>query len=154
MDADFSHKPEDLPRLLRACVQGNADVAIGSRYVSGGKVVNWPFDRLMLSYGASLYVRVITWMPVKDPTAGFICYKREVLESINLERIKFVGYAFQIEMKYAAMTLGFRIQEVPITFADREQGSSKMHKSIITEAILGVLQMRWYSFFNSYRKKI
>lgn len=153
MDADFSHKPEDLPRLLRACVQGNADVAIGSRYVSGGKVVNWPFDRLMLSYGASLYVRVITWMPVKDPTAGFICYKREVLESINLERIKFVGYAFQIEMKYAAMTLGFRIQEVPITFADREQGSSKMHKSIITEAILGVLQMRWYSFFNSYRKK-
>lgn len=150
MDADFSHKPEDLPRLLRACKQGNADVAIGSRYVSGGKVVNWPFDRLMLSYGASLYVRIITWMSVKDPTAGFICYRREVLEAIDLDKIKFVGYAFQIEMKYAASTLGFRIQEVPITFADREQGTSKMHKSIITEAILGVLQMRWFSLFNSY----
>lgn len=150
MDADFSHKPEDLPRLLKACKQGNADVAIGSRYVSGGKVVNWPFDRLMLSYGASLYVRIITWMSVKDPTAGFICYRREVLEAIDLDKIKFVGYAFQIEMKYAASTLGFRIQEVPITFADREQGTSKMHKSIITEAILGVLQMRWFSLFNSY----
>lgn len=150
MDADFSHNPTDLPRLLKACKLGNADVAIGSRYVSGGKVVNWPFDRLMLSYGASLYVRIITWMPVKDPTAGFICYRREVLEAIDLDKIKFVGYAFQIEMKYAASTLGFRLQEVPITFADREQGTSKMHKSIITEAILGVLQMRWFSLFNSY----
>jgi len=150
MDADFSHNPEDLSRLLKACRTGNADVAIGSRYVSGGKVVNWPFDRLLLSYGASVYVRMITWMSVKDPTAGFICYRRHVLETIDLDKIKFVGYAFQIEMKYAASTLGFRLQEVPITFADRELGSSKMHKSIITEAILGVIQMRWFSLFNSY----
>jgi dolichol-phosphate mannosyltransferase len=151
MDADFSHNPKDLNRLLKACKNGQMDVGIGSRYVTGGRVVNWPFDRLMLSYAASLYVRIITWMPIKDPTAGFICYRREVLESIDLDKIKFVGYAFQIEMKYAANSLGFRLQEVPITFADREQGTSKMHKNIIAEAILGVLQMRWYSLFNSYR---
>lgn len=151
MDADFSHNPNDLPRLLKACKSGNADVAVGSRYTRGGRVVNWPFDRLLLSYGASLYVRIITWMPVKDPTAGFVCYRREVLEAIDLDKIKFVGYAFQIEMKYASQMLGFRLHEVPITFSDREKGSSKMHKSIITEAVLGVLQMRWYSFFNSYQ---
>ena len=151
MDADFSHDPNDLPRLLKACQSGLADVAIGSRYTSGGKVTDWPMDRRILSYGASLYVRLITWMPVKDPTAGFICYRREVLQQIEFEKIKFVGYAFQIEMKFAAHCLGFRLVEVPITFTDRVKGSSKMHKNIITEAILGVMQMKWYSFFNSYR---
>lgn len=149
MDADFSHNPRDLVRLRAACLQG-ADVSVGSRYVKGGRLDNWPFLRIFLSFGASLYVRFITWMPVKDPTAGFVCYRREVLETIDLDKITFVGYAFQIEMKYAAWQLGFRLVEVPITFTDRVEGTSKMSKNIIQEAVLGVLQMRWRSFFHSY----
>lgn len=152
MDADFSHNPNDLARLLAACEEDGGDLAVGSRYVKGGKLENWPFDRIFLSYGASLYVRLITWMPVKDPTAGFICYSRKVLESINLDKISFVGYAFQIEMKFAAYTLGFKIKEVPITFTDRIEGTSKMSKGIVKEAILGVIQMRWQSFFSSYKQ--
>ena len=150
MDADFSHDPNDLPRLLAKCRDEGADVAVGSRYVRGGKVVNWPADRIILSYGASLYTRIILWMPVADPTAGFICYKRQVLQTIQLDKIHFVGYAFQIEMKFAAYTLGFRIGEVPITFKDREKGQSKMSLRIIREAILGVLKMRWRVFFEKY----
>ncbi len=151
MDADFSHNPKDLVRLRAACVNEGADVAVGSRYTRGGKVANWPFDRIALSYGASLYVRTITWMPVKDPTAGFICYSRPVLEKIDLDKIRFIGYAFQIEMKFAAYSLGFKIKEVPITFVDRVEGTSKMSSGIVKEAIMGVLQMKWNSFFNSYK---
>lgn len=151
MDADFSHNPADLERLYEACAHGGADVAVGSRYTRGGKVKNWPWERIFLSYGASLYVRFITWMPVKDPTAGFKCYRRKVLETIDLDKIHFVGYAFQIEMKFAAYTLGFKIAEVPITFVDRVEGVSKMSGKIVKEAILGVLQMRWNNFFHSYR---
>ncbi len=154
MDADFSHNPKDLVRLRAACSGNGADVAVGSRYTRGGKVENWPFDRIALSYGASLYVRMITWMSVKDPTAGFICYRRKVLETIDLDKIRFIGYAFQIEMKFAAHTLGFKIKEVPITFKDREEGVSKMSSGIIKEAVLGVIQMKWHSFFNSYRTKL
>lgn len=154
MDADFSHNPADLSRLRNACIQQNADVAVGSRYVKGGKLANWPLDRILLSYGASLYVRLITLMPVKDPTAGFVCYRREVLETIDLDKIRFVGYAFQIEMKYAARLLGFKIVEIPITFTDRLEGSSKMSKSIVREAIWGVLQMRLRSFFTSYKVEL
>jgi len=150
MDADFSHSPVDLVRLYAACAEGGADVAIGSRYVRGGKLENWPFGRILLSFGASLYVRFITWMPVRDPTAGFICYHRRVLSSIDLDKIRFVGYAFQIEMKFASFQLGFQLREVPITFADRIEGSSKMSKGIVKEAIAGVLQMRLRSFFSSY----
>ncbi|HMQ50401.1 MAG TPA: polyprenol monophosphomannose synthase [Saprospiraceae bacterium] len=150
MDADFSHDPKDLVRLREACAEGKADLSIGSRYVKGGKLANWPFDRILLSYGASLYVRLITWMPVKDPTAGFICYKREVLEMIDLDKIHFVGYAFQIEMKFAAYRLGFKLKEIPITFTDRIEGVSKMSKGIVQEAIKGVIQMRFRSFFFSY----
>lgn len=151
MDADFSHNPSDLLRLLSPCEDDSADMSVGSRYVKGGKLENWPFDRIFLSYGASLYVRFITWMPVKDPTAGFICYSRKVLETIDLDKIKFVGYAFQIEMKYAAYSLGFKIKEVPITFTDRIEGVSKMSKNIVREAIIGVLQMRINNFFQNYR---
>lgn len=154
MDADFSHPPKDLIRLRDACLRQNADVAVGSRYVRGGKLENWPADRIMLSYGASLYVRFITWMPVKDPTAGFVCYRRRVLETMDLDKIRFVGYAFQIEMKYAARLLGFKIVEVPITFTDRVEGISKMSKGIVQEAIWGVLQMRWHSFFTSYALEV
>ncbi len=152
MDADFSHPPKDLERLHEACTTGGADVAVGSRYTKGGKVVNWPFDRIFLSYGASWYVRLITWMQVKDPTAGFVCYHRRVLETLDLDKIRFVGYAFQIEMKFASRSLGFKIKEVPITFTDRVEGVSKMNTSIISEAIFGVLQMKWQSFFNSYAR--
>lgn len=154
IDADFSHNPNDLPRLYNACKSEGGDVAIGSRYVNKGGVVNWPWDRIALSKGASLYTRMITWMPVKDPTAGFVCYKKEVLEAINLDAISFVGYAFQIEMKFAAWKLGFKIIEVPIIFQDRTQGTSKMNKGIVKEGILGVLKLRWNSFFKSYRKKL
>jgi dolichol-phosphate mannosyltransferase len=154
MDADFSHNPKDLVRLREACVAKGADAAVGSRYTRGGKVQNWPFDRIALSYGASLYVRMITWMPVKDPTAGFICYRRQVLETIDLDKIRFIGYAFQIEMKFAAYSLGFKIKEVPITFKDREEGVSKMSSNIIKEAVSGVLQMKWNSFFNSYQANL
>ncbi len=150
MDADFSHNPKDLIRLAKVLHSKEADVSVGSRYVKGGAVKNWPFDRLALSYGASLYVRTITWMPVKDPTAGFVGYSAKVLEAIDLEKIRFVGYAFQIEMKFAAKTLGFKIKEVPITFIDRELGTSKMNSSIISEAVIGVLQMKLKSFSNSY----
>lgn len=153
MDADFSHNPADLERLYQACKQG-AGVAVGSRYVNGGAVANWPANRIILSKGASLYTRIITWMPVKDPTAGFVCYKKEVLEAINLDEIGFVGYAFQIEMKFAAWKLGFKIAEVPITFIDRELGASKMNKGIVKEGILGVLKLRWQSMFKNYRKKV
>lgn len=150
MDADFSHDPNDLLRLLAKCRDEGADVAVGSRYCSGGKVVNWPLDRIILSYGASLYTRLALWMPVADPTAGFICYRHQVLEAIDLDKIRFIGYAFQIEMKFAAYMLGFRVREVPITFKDREKGVSKMSLKIIREAMLGVLQMRWRAFFTSY----
>ncbi len=153
MDADFSHNPNDLGKLYLACNQG-ADVAIGSRYVKDGAVANWPANRIILSKGASLYTRMITWMPVKDPTAGFVCYKKEVLEAINLDQIEFVGYAFQIEMKFAAWKLGFKIKEVPITFIDREFGSSKMNKGIIKEGVLGVLKLRLHSLFKNYQKKV
>lgn len=143
MDADFSHDPNDLPRLLAKCRDEGADVAVGSRYCKGGKLVNWPADRIFLSRGASLYTAMILWMPVADPTAGFICYKRRVLEALDLENMRFIGYAFQIEMKYAAYRKGFSVKEVPITFKDREKGQSKMSTKIIREAMLGVLQMRW-----------
>ncbi len=154
MDADFSHNPNDLPRLYNACKNEGADLAVGSRYVKNGAVVNWPRNRIALSKGASLYTRMITWIPVKDPTAGFICYKKEVLETINLDRIRFVGYAFQIEMKFASWKLGFKIKEVPIIFQDRTQGVSKMNKSIVKEGILGVLKLRWNSLFKNYRKRV
>lgn len=153
MDADFSHNPADLIRLYQACKDG-AGVAVGSRYVKGGAVENWPTDRILLSKGASVYTRLITWMPVKDPTAGFVCYRREVLDSINLSGIEFSGYAFQIEMKFAAWKLGFKIVEVPITFKDRKLGDSKMNKGIVKEGILGVLQLRWHSLFKNYRNKV
>jgi dolichol-phosphate mannosyltransferase len=152
MDADFSHNPKDLPRLVKACENDIYDLSIGSRYVRGGGVRNWGFERKFLSYGASLYVRFLTFMNIKDPTAGFVCYKREVLETIDLNKIKFIGYAFQIEMKFAAWTCGFRLKEVPIVFIDRVEGISKMNSSIIGEAIFGVLKMKWNSFFTDYRK--
>ena len=154
MDADFSHNPNDLPRLYDACKNGGADVAIGSRYVKGGGVVNWPSDRKALSKGGSLYTRMITWMPIKDPTAGFMCYKKEVLETINLDQIVFVGYAFQIEMKFAAWKLGFKIKEVPIIFRDRTYGTSKMNKGIVKEGIAGVLYLRWQSWFKDYSNRL
>ena len=142
MDADFSHNPKDLQRLYDSCKIQNADVAVGSRYIKGVNVVNWPLARVLLSYGASLYVRVITGMKVLDPTAGFVCYKRKVLESIDLGAIKFIGYAFQIEMKYTAYKKNFNIKEIPIIFTDRRYGVSKLNKGIISEAILGVIKMR------------
>ena len=143
MDADFSHNPEDLIRLFKACNEEGADMSVGSRYTKGGKVENWPMNRVFISYGASVYVRLITWMHVKDCTAGFVCYKRKVLESISLNEIRFIGYAFQIEMKYRAWKAGFKIKEVPITFIDRKEGHSKMSKGIIKEAILGVWKMKF-----------
>jgi dolichol-phosphate mannosyltransferase len=153
MDADFSHNPADLIRLYDACKTGGADLAIGSRYVRGGGVKNWRADRIALSKGASLYTRLITWMPIADPTAGFMCYRREVLEAINLDEIHFIGYAFQIEMKYTAWRLGFKLKEVPIQFEDRKFGESKMSKGIIKEGVLGVLQLRWNSLSKNYRRR-
>jgi dolichol-phosphate mannosyltransferase len=153
MDADFSHNPIDLLRLYNACENG-ADVAVGSRYVSGGTVENWPANRIALSKGASLYTRIITFMPIKDPTAGFVCYKAAVLNTINLDAISFVGYAFQIEMKFAAWKLGFKIKEVPITFIDRQLGASKMNKGIIKEGIFGVIKLKWQSISKNYRKRV
>ena len=147
MDADFSHNPLDLEKLLAACENG-ADVAIGSRYSNGVNVVNWPLSRVLLSYFASVYVRMITGMKIADATAGFKCYKRIVLEKINLDRIKFVGYAFQIEMKYRAFVLQFVIQEVPIIFTDRTKGQSKMSGGIIREAVVGVIMLRLRKIFN------
>lgn len=154
MDADFSHNPSDLERLYNACKYDGADLAIGSRYVPGGKTENWPLDRQLYSKGGAFYTKMITWMPVNDPTAGFVCYKRNVLESINFDMIQFVGYAFQIEMKFAAWKLGFTIKEVPITFVDRKIGVSKMSKGIIKEGVLGVLSIQWQSLFKNYRKKV
>jgi dolichol-phosphate mannosyltransferase len=154
MDADFSHDPKDLSRLYNACKNEGADLSVGSRYINGGGVVNWPRNRIALSKGASLYTRMITWLPVKDPTAGFMCYKKEVLETINLDEVHFIGYAFQIEMKFAAWKLGFTLKEVPIIFKDRTFGISKMNKGIIKEGVLGVLKLRWYSLFNDYRIRV
>ena len=148
MDADFSHNPDDLEKLYDSCHYGRADVAIGSRYITGVNVVNWPLSRVLLSYFASVYVRIITGMKIQDTTAGFMCYKREVLEGINLEKIKFIGYAFQIEMKYRAFSKKFNIIEVPIIFTDRAKGQSKMSGSIIKEAVFGVISLRIKNFFN------
>ena len=153
MDADFSHNPEDLERLYNACKVDKADVSIGSRYVKGVNVVNWPMKRVLLSYFASKYVRLVTSLPINDSTAGFVCYSREVLETINLDKIKFVGYAFQIEMKFKSWKFGFDIKEVPVIFTDRTEGESKMSKSILTEAILGIIRMKFLSFFQSYKRK-
>jgi len=149
MDADFSHNPEDLLRLRRACVEG-ADVAVGSRYIKGVNVVNWPMSRVLMSYFASVYVRFITGVKIQDFTAGFMCYKRNVLETIELNKIKFVGYAFQIEMKYTAVRHGFDVKETAIIFTDRTAGTSKMSKGIFKEAFLGVLQMRINAMFRKY----
>ncbi|MDA9283937.1 polyprenol monophosphomannose synthase [Flavobacteriaceae bacterium] len=147
MDADFSHNPNDLLRLYSACENENCDMAIGSRYVTGVNVVNWPMNRVLLSWGASRYVRWITGMKIDDTTAGFICYRRHVLEAINLDAIKFVGYAFQIEMKFKTYLSKFKIKEVPVIFTDRTKGTSKMSKGIISEAIFGVLAMKLKSIF-------
>ena len=153
MDADFSHNPNDLIRLREACMDGNADLSIGSRYITGVNVVNWPMGRVMMSYFASMYVRIITGMTIRDTTAGFKCYSRKVLEALNFDKIKFTGYAFQIEMKFAAWKLGFKIVEVPIIFTDRSEGQSKMSGGIFKEAIFGVLSIKIKSWFSNYRKK-
>ena len=148
MDADFSHNPEDLIKLKNACIDG-ADLSIGSRYIKGVNVVNWPLNRVLMSYFASVYVKMITGMIIHDATAGFMCYRRKVLETINLDKIKFIGYAFQIEMKYRAFAKNFRIVEVPIIFTDRTKGESKMSNAIIKEAVFGVISLRMRKFFNT-----
>jgi len=153
MDADFSHNPEDLLKLYVACAHEGADVAIGSRYIRGVNVVNWPMSRVLMSYFASTYVRFITGIHVMDTTAGFKCYRRTVLETINLKAIKFVGYAFQIEMKFLAWKFGFNLVEVPIIFTDRTKGVSKMSSNIITEAFLGVIQLKISSWFRTFHRK-
>ena len=153
MDADFSHNPDDLLKLHKACTEEGADVAIGSRYISGVNVVNWPMGRVLMSYFASIYVKVITGMKIADTTAGFVCYHRNVLETMELDRIKFKGYAFQIEMKYTAHKCGFTIKEVPIIFINRVLGVSKMNSGIFGEAVFGVIQMRVRSFFRKYPQK-
>lgn len=150
MDCDFSHNPEDLIRLRQACANNGADMAIGSRYIRGANVVNWPLGRIVMSYYASVYVRIITGIRIKDTTAGFICYRRKVLETIPLDEIRFIGYAFQIEMKFTALKCGFKIIEVPIVFTDRVEGTSKMSKGIFKEAIFGVIHLKWKSFFRKY----
>ncbi len=150
MDADFSHNPKDLIKLYNACHIDGADMSIGSRYIKGVNVVNWPLSRVILSYFASIYVRVITGMKIKDTTAGFICYKRPVLESMELDRIKFIGYAFQIEMKFRAFINKFRIVEVPVIFTDRTRGESKLSKGIISEAVFGVIKMKFNSIFKKH----
>jgi dolichol-phosphate mannosyltransferase len=152
MDADFSHDPKDLPRLYEKCAVEGYDVAIGSRYVSGVNVVNWPMGRVLMSYFASKYVRLITGLPIHDTTAGFKCYRRQVLETIGLDQIRFKGYAFQIEMKFTAYQCGFKIAEVPVIFVNREKGVSKMNSSIFGEAVFGVLQLKWHSWFHKYPK--
>ncbi|MBR5169119.1 MAG: polyprenol monophosphomannose synthase [Muribaculaceae bacterium] len=151
MDADFSHPVAKLTELQAACATGDADVSVGSRYVSGVNVVNWPMGRMLMSYYASAYVRLITGMTVRDATAGFVCYRREVLQSINLDAIEFKGYAFQIEMKFTAHRMGFTIKEVPIVFVNRVLGTSKMNSSIFFEALWGVIKLRWDSIFNKQR---
>ena len=152
MDADFSHSPADLPRLYAACADEGYDLAIGSRYVSGVNVINWPMSRVLMSYYASRYVQFITGIPVRDTTAGFKCYRRSVLETINLDSIRFKGYAFQIEMKHTTWKCGFRIKEVPVIFINRELGTSKMNSSIFGEAVFGVLRLRWDGWFKKYPK--
>jgi len=152
MDCDFSHNPEDLIQLYNACVIDGADVAIGSRYKSGVNVVNWPMGRVLMSYYASAYVRFITGMEIRDTTSGFKCYTRKVLETIELDKIKFKGYAFQIEMKFTAFKLGFNIIEVPIIFTDRQEGTSKMSGGIFKEAVFGVIQMKIKSWFRKYKR--
>lgn len=153
MDADFSHAPSDLPRLYEKCAHEGYDVAIGSRYISGVNVVNWPMGRVLMSYFASKYVRLVTGIPICDTTAGFKCYRREVLETINLDKIRFKGYAFQIEMKFTAYKCGFKIVEVPVIFINRELGTSKMDTSIFGEAFLGVIQLRLFGLFHKYPQK-
>ncbi len=153
MDCDFSHNPDDLLKLYNACAKNGADVSIGSRYITGLNVVNWPLGRVLMSYFASVYVRLITGMKIQDTTAGFKCYKREVLETIPLDKIKFFGYAFQIEMKFTAWKFGFNLVEVAIIFTDRTLGESKMSSGIFKEALFGVIEMKWKSFFRSYDRK-
>ena len=152
MDADFSHNPNDLPRLYKACAEEGADVAIGSRYVSGVNVVNWPIGRVLMSYFASIYVKIVTGMPIHDTTAGFVCYKRQVLEAIPLDLVRFKGYAFQIEMKYTAYKMGFSLKEVSVIFVNRVLGTSKMNTSIFSEAFFGVLQLRVDSWKGKFKK--
>ena len=153
MDADFSHNPNDLPRLYNACANEGADVAIGSRYISGVNVVNWPMGRVLMSYFASKYVRFITGLPIQDTTAGFKCYRRQVLETIGLDSIRFKGYAFQIEMKFTAYKCGFKVKEVPVVFVNRELGTSKMNSSIFGEAIFGVIKLKVNSWFRKFPQK-
>ena len=150
MDADFSHNPQDLMALYQACAERGADVAVGSRYITGVNVVNWPMGRVLMSYGASVYVRMVTGMPVRDTTAGFVCYRRRVLETMNLDKIKFKGYAFQIEMKFTAFKYGFKIEEVPIIFVNRVLGVSKMNSGIFGEAVFGVIRLKIGSMFKKY----
>lgn len=150
MDADFSHNPNDLPKLYKACKEEGADLSIGSRYISGVNVVNWPMGRVLMSYYASAYVRIVTGMSVRDTTAGFVCYKRRVLDTLDLDKIEFKGYAFQIEMKFKAYKHGFKIKEVPIIFVNRELGTSKMNSSIFGEAVFGVIKLRLRSMFTNY----
>lgn len=150
MDADFSHNPNDLLALYKACAEEGADMSIGSRYVTGVNVVNWPMGRVLMSYYASAYVRIVTGMPVRDTTAGFVCYSRRVLQALPLDNIRFKGYAFQIEMKFTAYKYGFKIKEVPIIFVNRVLGTSKMNSSIFGEAVFGVIKLKWSSLFKKY----
>ncbi len=153
MDADFSHAPSDLPLLLRACKEEGYDMAIGSRYITGVNVVNWPMSRVLMSYFASKYVRMVTGLNIRDTTAGFVCYRRQVLETIHLDEIRFKGYAFQIEMKFTAYKCGFRIKEVPVIFINRELGVSKMSGGIFNEAFFGVMRLRWDGWFKKYPQR-
>lgn len=153
MDADFSHNPDDLPLLWKTCAEEGADVAVGSRYVNGVNVVNWPLPRVLMSYFASVYVRLVTGMSVRDATAGFVCYRSEVLYTMELDKIHFKGYAFQIEMKYTSRLCGFKIKEVPIIFVNRRLGTSKMNSSIFGEAFFGVLQLKWWGLTRKYPQK-
>jgi len=154
MDADFSHDPADLNRLYEACYINGADLSVGSRYLPGGEIENWPVSRKIISKGGAMYSKFFTWMPVNDPTAGFVCYSKNVLKAMNLDAIRFIGYAFQIEMKFASWRLGFKISEVPIVFRDRKHGASKMSKGIIKEGITGVFAMQWQYIFGDYLKRI
>lgn len=154
MDADFSHNPNDLPRLYSACAEDGYDMSIGSRYVSGVNVVNWPMGRVLMSYFASKYVRIITGLDIHDTTAGFVCYKRRVLETFELDKVRFKGYAFQIEMKFTTVKCGFKVKEVPVIFVNRELGTSKMNTSIFGEAVFGVIQLKWDSWFRKYPKPV
>ena len=154
MDADFSHAPSDLPRLLAACADEGYDMSIGSRYVSGVNVVNWPMGRVLMSYFASKYVQLVTGLDIHDTTAGFVCYRRQVLETLELDKIRFKGYAFQIEMKFTAAKCGFKIKEVPVVFVNRTLGTSKMSGGIFSEALFGVMRLRWDGWFRKYPKRV